>query len=215
VPGHPSWDSRLVAHAHGVRLWLAPRGGEVCAVARRDATERTSCAATAPRGSGWGMVWRILPDDAIDARITSLGGDQVAPPVRDNALLVAKPRLYASIGWTRGRTRYVRQEATLYGPRPGSCPRLDALPADWRAGAARIALRSVDQAYNGLVRATVTSIARATGTPCPGGDPARSVLVSLHLVTASRAARSSASLSEGRLLLGMVRGRMTVYQLMH
>jgi hypothetical protein len=213
-PGHPEWDSRLVARNGLVRLWLVPEGARVCAIARRGDAVRRTCAVATPGGAAWGTVWRILPDDATDATVTLMDGRQLEPPVRHNAVLVAVPDDPAAVGWTRGRTRYVRQYATFYAPTLERCPRrLDRLPAGWRATAMRAALRAVDDLYNGVSRATVTSVVRPAGTPCDAAVTARSVAVSLHLVRADN--RASASLSQGRLLLGVIGERMTVYELMH
>jgi hypothetical protein len=43
----------------------------------------------------------------------------------------------------------------------------------------------------------------------------RSLQVSLHLVPRDPAARGSASLSQGRLLLGVIDGRMAVWSVQH
>jgi hypothetical protein len=61
----------------------------------------------------------------------------------------------------------------------------------------------------------VTGIERPPGTPCSAEISQRSLDVSLHLVPRNPKQRKSASLSEGRLLVGMQGGAMRVFYLLH
>ncbi len=99
------------------------------------------------------------------------------------------------------------REARAYSA-PQGCPALGALPADAEASARRAALLAVDRIYP-VVEADVTAVTRGGGT-C---HPASTLTVSLHLTPYDN--RKSDSLSQGRVLVGMVDGHMQVFDVMH
>ena len=91
---------------------------------------------------------------------------------------------------------------------PRGCPALGPLPANAEASARRTALLAVDRIYP-VIEADVTAVTRGGGT-C---HPARTLTVSLHLTPLTH--RNSDSLSQGRVLVGMVDGHMQVFEVMH
>jgi hypothetical protein len=162
-----------------------------------------------------GRVFAPLPIDVRDA-----AGDQLPSPApRDNTVLASLPGNPANESWTSATgVRRVDIQALVPParlPRVEGCPSLGPLPADAAAQARAVALRSVATLYQGVVEARVVSVARPAGTPCRASAAARSLAVGLSLVQADPAARNSASLAQGRLLLGMVNGRMAVWNVQH
>ena len=82
--------------------------------------------------------------------------------------------------------------------------------------AARAALIAVDRTYLGAASATVTRVGGPpNGTPCTAAVSQRTLQVDLELVPSDPNARKSASMTQGRLLVGMVRGHLEVYYVMH
>ncbi|HWK29902.1 MAG TPA: hypothetical protein VNS09_25260 [Solirubrobacter sp.] len=220
--------SRLVATAGDTRLFAVPadlRGTpNLCVV---EVTPRHSAAAcnrlpeaageAQPPGlSGSGGYAFLFPDGTHDVRITLADGTRLAPTVHDGAVLeTAGASDFAIASWTGASgTRHISaNEFARYERPPEACPALEPLPADAQAQAERVALLDVDRFYPGVEAARVTGVRVPDGTPCGSGE--RSLEVSLALTPSDPKARSSASLSQGRLLLGVVGGELRVYQLLH
>lgn len=96
------------------------------------------------------------------------------------------------------------------------CPALDPLPPGARSRSRDAALRAVDRLYPDVDSATVTAVGPPPyGTPCGRRVTARTLEVDLHVLPHNPAARRSASLSQGRLFVGSVGGRMAVWSVMH
>ena len=160
----------------------------------------------------------ILADGLHDVRVTLSDGRVSAPRLHDNAVIAEFPDV-ANASWTSpDGARHIQifqllAPGTL--PPVEGCPSLGPLPADAEAQARAVALRSVATLYQGVIEASAVSAGRPPGTPCRASAAARSIAVGLSLVQADPAARKSASLSQGRLLLGMVNGRMAVWSVQH
>jgi hypothetical protein len=152
----------------------------------------------------------LVPDGTRDVRVTLADGRRVAPPVRANAAIGTATSQIAITSWTGALgARHIVADEFSATRLPSGCPRLDPLPADASRAAGRAARLAVDQIYNGVIEADVTAVTRGGGT-C---DPGRTLTVALHLTP--RTNRSSASLSQGRLLVGVVDGHLKVYDVMH
>jgi hypothetical protein len=164
------------------------------------------------------MLLMALPADASDAQVTLANGVLVTPGLHDGVALVRFPRTAIAAGWTdaagtRHITTLVQHQARR--PDPQGCPRLDPLPPDAVARARRAALMAADYLYAGLEAASVTGVSRLGPVVCTHAVTDRTLNVGLRLVPTSARARHSSSLTQGRLLVGMVHGRMTVWMVQH
>ncbi|WP_028062661.1 hypothetical protein [Solirubrobacter soli] len=224
LPGQIDAKRTRLLKQGGPRLYFAApvstRDGEsVCIVAiRRGRVESAGCTTAAsaideatPLRFGFGDVTSVfLPDSSTDLRfITANSIGSVSERNNLSSVLLPQQPLSA-LAWTGGSgTRYIEDlgRPKLSMPPPATCPeRLDPLPADALAKARRRALIAIDSVYPRVMRGTVSAAARATDTPCPTAITERAIEVTLRLV-----ARDGASVSEGRLLLGMQDGYMRVF----
>ena len=187
---------------------------------RRDCTSRSRAVGeTSPLAislDGWQAMF--MPDGTRDVRITDTKGKVREVALHDNAALLARGAVHRARRLDRGfgKTPHPAPgDHQAARATPQGCPALQPLPADAIAQARHVALLAVDQLYPAIREATIGSAARATGTPCSAAITRQSIAVSLRLITVDPKYRRSASLSQGRLLLGMVGGRMTVYALQH
>jgi hypothetical protein len=174
---------------------------------------------TAPLGVSATGTWaQIFPDGTRDVVVTLADGIRVPAKLQDNAILVTRPQDVEKASWTAGSgTRHII-EIGFPAARPvlpETCPAaLAPLPKDATADAERVALIAVDRLYPGVAEASVTGTAHPLGTPCPG-LASRTLEVRLKLVPRGRKQRKSASLTQGRLLVGKVDGHLQVYYLLH
>jgi len=220
--------SRLVARDGDVRIYAVPtvlRGKASLCLMRIDGSARCSAVADAVRegtpigGMSAKYFEILLRDGTRDIRATLADGKRLAPAMQGGALLVRTTSRLAVLSWTgaSGERHVLR---TAFAPKtttpPTSCPAaLDPLPRAENAQAERAALLIVDRLYPHAASAAVTGSARPLGTPCPDAVTERSMEVRLSLVPHDRAARRSARLSQGRVLVGNIDGRMTVFYLLH
>jgi len=172
-----------------------------------------------PRRGRPGTLLLVLGDGARDIRVTLTDGTVISPELHDNAVLLGLPRMATSTSWTTAagaRHVYRYQDPDPNESRDAQgCPALDPLPADADAQARTAALEAVDRLYPGVQEATVTAVEPAGPGLCTRAVTDRSLQVSLHLVPRDPAERGSASLSQGRLLLGVIDGRMAVWSVQH
>ncbi len=98
---------------------------------------------------------------------------------------------------------------------PERCPALEPLPPDADAAARRAGLLAVDRIYPWIQEASVTGVSPVGPGLCTRDATDRSLLVELHLTPFDASQRNSASLTQGRLLVGMLHGRMTVWMVQH
>jgi hypothetical protein len=232
-------DSRRVLDEHGTRVWLAavthPKvegfGGrrELCAVVRGTggpggfcitASGVTGLASPIRRSNAPDSVVFVLPDGARDPHATLSDGVVLSPAVHDNVALVV-PREPEVVGasWTtpagiRAIARWRDLDAKGWTP-PEGCPKLGTLPAGAGKRAARAALLAVDRIYPSIQQAAVTRVSPVGPGLCTRDVTDRSLMVELNLTPFDVSQRSSASLTQGRLLAGMVDGRMTVWMIQH
>jgi hypothetical protein len=224
--------SRLVGRSGRVRVYAVPavRGGkpELCLVQAGLPATTASCAPLSGRaigedfasGLGTGDLFALLlPDGTRDVVLTRLDGTTTRPLLRDNGVVVRDAAKIGMASWTGASgTRYTKRNE--FAPQatapPRTCPsKLDPLPADAVDRAANVAMIAAGGLYPYADEAKVAGTARPAGTPCSQAITARSIEVTLHLTPRSATARTSASLSQGRLLLGMLGGQMTVYYFLH
>ena len=93
---------------------------------------------------------------------------------------------------------------------------LDPLPPDARAKGDRAALIAVDRCTRASDVATVVYASpREPGRRARRAITARTIEVTLRLVPRDPKQRKSASLSQGRLLVGMQDGALRVFYLLH
>jgi hypothetical protein len=222
--------SRLVARDGRVRLYAVPSEIDgvvsLCVLLTGGSVTTAGCGpvARAIRGdqapvlSLGRRLAALLPDGSRDFWVINDDGTRRTYAVHDNAVLAPATRgLIVGAAWTSaGDTRFVIFPGLVPEAKrpPSTCPgRLDPLPADAAALARRAALRAVDEAYPQAREARVarTRKTAADGTPCPAAVSSRSMEVWLDLVPRDR---KRANLPQGRLLAGMVGGRMTVYYLL-
>jgi len=224
-PSHDPALTRLLGERDGVRVYAVPgervlgyprvclhldlpRGGSgTCAFLRTVQTDGIAL-------NDLGVFAALLPDDTHDVILVDRGGSRRSVTVRDNALVADDVR---GASWTGPNgVRHVRWHLAE-PPRaklPARCPpALDPLPADAVERARRAALLAVDRLYPHASAATVSGATPSRATPCGPAVTRRSIELSLQLVP--RGETRSASLAQGRLLLGMLDGRMTVYYVMH
>jgi hypothetical protein len=149
--------------------------------------------------------------------VTLANGMLLTPALHNGVALVRYPRAVVATGWTdaAGTRHIVRIDRRRDGPSiPEGCPRLDPLPPDAEAQARRAALMASDYLYPDLVQADVTDVTRIGRGLCTPSVTERSLLVSLRIVPSAPSPRN-ASLTQGRLLVGMVDGRMKVWMVQH
>ena len=159
----------------------------------------------------------VLPDGAGDPHVTLAGGDVLSPTVHGNAALVVPREPVVGASWTtpagiREIARYRDLDARGWTPPRALLPALEPLPPGADTTPRRAARRC--------------SPSTADLPVDPGGERDRRVdgrsrplharrhrpvaLVELHLTPFDASQRNSASLTQGRLLVGMLHGRMTV-----
>ena len=151
----------------------------------------------------------LVPDRVRDVRVL---GERDVRRVRDSGILVARP--LGGLSWTDAKgTRYVlRGSAALPAVRLPGCPAaLDPLPDDALDRGMRAALIAVDRVYPDATSARVAGAGEGAGdlAPCPAQIGERSMIIGLRLTP--RGAGGSPTPPEGRLLVGLVGGRATVY----
>jgi hypothetical protein len=159
------------------------------------------------------MMWSgratgvLLPDSSTDLRFIFASGVG-SVTARNNFSISTNPQESAiGASWTGASgKRYILHTARQPKPvrPPDSCPRrLDPLPDDALERANRAALIAVDRYFPKASRAVVAGAAEGPRdiVPCSPAIADRSVVVGLRLTPAA----------EGRLLLGMINGRMRVY----
>lgn len=233
-------DSRLVLDEDGTRVWLAavahPKvegfGGrrELCGVVRGDGGPGSVCselggrfesglASQIRRHNAPDSVLFLLPDGAGDPHVTLSNGRVLSPGVRDNAALVVPdaPAVGASFttpSGVREISRWRDLDTRGWTP-PEGCPTLESLPTGAEELARRAALLAADRVYPWIQEASVTGVSPVGPGLCTREVTDRSLLVELHLTPFDASQRNSASLTQGRLLVGMEHGRMTVWMVQH
>ena len=240
LPGGLDVHSRLALDDGGSRVWLAtmtnPKvegfGGrpEQCAVLRGKGGPASACGGSGGFGSGFALlipgherpdsVLFVLPDGARDPQVTLGSGIVLSPTIHDNVALLV-PREPAVVGASFTAPSGVREiarwhdlDAKAWTP-PARCPALEPLPTGAEALARRAALLAADRIYPGIQEARVTTVTRLGPGLCTRGVSDRSLVVELHLTPFDASQRQSSSLTQGRLLVGMVHGRMTVWMVQH
>jgi hypothetical protein len=239
-PGDVGVDSRLVLDQDGTRVWLAtvahPKvegfGGrrDLCAVVRGKGGPGSDCIGLAGAAPSFvGTIRRhhapdsvvfMLPDGARDPHVTLSNGLIVSPEIHDNAALVVpdEPPVGASFtapSGVRQISRWRDLDAKGRTPQDAGCPRFDRLPADAEAQARRAALLTVDSIYPWIQEASVTGVSPVGPGLCTRAVTDRALMVELHLTPFAVSQRKSASLTQGRLLVGMLHGRMVVWMVQH
>jgi hypothetical protein len=200
-----------------IRSGSGPLGNGEC----KDLTEfarEGSIGWAQPRHGEPGALLMALPAGARDVRVTRSSGLIMVMEPRDGIAEVRLARPVAAASWTDAAgVRHVQRmlAAEPHRPRDPGCPRFDALPADADAQARRAALLVVDSVYPQAAEASVTSVAPAGPGLCTRAVTDRTLVVSLHLVLRGAAANRSASLTQGRLLVGVLHGHMTVWMVQH
>jgi hypothetical protein len=230
LTGYRDVDSRLVQDADGTRIWLftATRSGEparvFCAVLRGKAGDGGECSGGEPgasvgriprRGGPDGVLF-VLPDGAADPQI--LAGSVLEPEPRENVAYVVPPEPAAGASYTDASgVRHLARWGDLHakGWTPEGCPALAPLPADAEAQAKRAALLAVGRVYPWIQEASVTGVSPAAPGLCTRAVTDRALEVDLRILPFDASQRASASLTQGRLLVGMVDGRMTVWRVQH
>ena len=211
-----------------LRVFAVPsvlRGERFLCLVRSDSSAICGTVASAVRAgtpiggqSAEGLEF-LLRDGSRDVRVTLAGGTRLAPALQGNGLLLRTKSLFSVLSWTSASgERHVVRNGLVPEPAtpPRSCPaRLDPLPEAENAPAERAALVAVDRLYPHAVSAAVNGSARPLGTPCADAVSERTVEVRLRLTPRDPAARRSASLSQGRVLVGNLDGRMTVFYVLH
>jgi hypothetical protein len=203
---------------------------ELCAILRGNGGPGAVCGGLAsiaqsgivsplPRHDAPDSVLFVLPEGATDPQVTLSGGVVLAPEIHDNAALVVPREPVFGASWTspsgvREIARYRDLDAKGWTP-PEGCPKLDPLPADAEGQARRAALLAVDRIYPSIQQAAVTRVSPLGRGLCTPEVSDRSLVVELNLTPFDASQRSSASLTQGRLLAGMVNGRMTVWMVQH
>jgi hypothetical protein len=198
-----------------VRAGPGPLGngecGELTKLARDGATGWAP-----PRNGRPGMLLMLLPQGARDVRLTATDGTAIAAAPENGIVFVTLTRTVTSSGWTDAAgVRHIEQLEHVDPRLPSGCRQLDPLPAGADAKARQVALMMAGFFYPGIERASVTRVGPVRPGFCTRAVTDRSLLVSLRLVPRSAAARRSASLTQGRLLVGMVHGRMAVWSVQH
>jgi hypothetical protein len=229
-------ESRLVLDEDGTRVWLAvgerPKvegfGGrsELCAVVRGAAGAGGVCGGPVSEGFASQLLRRdgpdpvlfVLPDGARDPQVLTRDGI-VSPAVHDNVALAVpgEPAIGASFtdaSGVRRIARYRELHARGWTP-PAGCPRLDPLPASAGNLAERAALLAVDRLYPWIQEARVTRVSPVQPGLCPREVTDRSLLVELRILPFDASQRASDSLTQGRVLVGMEGGEMTVWRVQH
>jgi hypothetical protein len=220
-------QTRLVARDGSIRFYAGPTrdGRELCTITASGAGYGGGCGPISAlrddvaQGGWMGTVYALLFQDGVrDVRLLRQDGRREAPRVPENGLLARSPIGYTGVSWTSSSDRrYVnRIKPPEHSPRPPStCPAsLDPLPPKAADRARDVALLAVDELYPGVRESTVTDVQREPGTPCGREITARTLEVSLHLVPTDPKLRKSASLSQGRLLVGMQNGALRVFYLL-
>jgi hypothetical protein len=230
-------DARLALDEDGSRVWLAamtqPKiegfGGrrELCAVVRGKAGTASTCNGSPgsspgtltllPRRNAPDSVLFVLPDGARDPQVTLSSDFVLAPKVQGNVALAVphEPPVgasYTTAAGVRQIARWHDLHARGWSPAKG-CPKLEPLPPGAEDLARRAALLAVDRIYPWIQEASVTGVSPVGPGLCTRAVTDRSLMVELHL-TPFKATRS-ASLTQGRLLVGMRRGEMTVWMINH
>lgn len=220
IPG-PDWDnSRLLAKHGDDRFYAVPSTDGLCLILLRDGknvssmcgpVETMATEGAAPGSVARGRIAFLFPDGTRDVSVTTRDGESWgAPRLTDNAILLRGELAVLSFTGASGR-RYIQGSLRRPLTPPARCPaKLGALPADPDDEAVRAALRVV-QFFYPEAREAEAKAARPSGTPCGAAITRRTVEVRLTLTPA----HGSASLAQGRLLVGMVDGRMQVYYLLH
>jgi hypothetical protein len=235
-------ESRLVAREGRLRLWIYPAlatNGAVglCDVVRLGKTGGGSCTAlesaasesrpmsmwSPPRRGRPGYVSAIFPDGIDEVRVTMRGGTVVTRTVRSHAVLLPLTQMVTSMSWTGPtgvlHTQQYSDPDPNETPDARGCPDLEPLPVNADAQAAQAALAAVPRLYPGRTAPRVLSVA-----PLKPGDRGGIAYKTCGAQTASRALKvelrlrskvRSASLSQGTLLVGRIKGRMTVWQQLH
>ena len=238
VPYPPYADtrnSRLVGAAGGQRAFVFPsddpdRGAELCTFTTVSGTGGNGMCAPLVAGvgdsrllasrsrrvsDGAPLLLAIFRDGITEARITLRDGTILDRPIRENAIFLALPSQAVSVSWTDASGV---SHAQAFAGRP-HCPRFEPLPPDALAEAKRAALAAAPHLYPATTNPRVTRAKRlARGDrgsdlydKCGERTGRRGVLVELQVTPRIR----SASLSQGALLLGRIRGRMTVWERLH
>jgi hypothetical protein len=159
----------------------------------------------------------VLPDGSGDPQVL-IRGSSLEPEVRDNVALAAPPESIVSASYTdaAGVRRISRwRDLHAKGWTPQGCPALDPLPADAQAQAQRAALLAVSRVYPWIQEASVAGVTPVGPGLCTPEVTDRSLAVSLRILPFDESQRKSASLTQGLLLVGMERGRMTVWRVQH
>jgi hypothetical protein len=231
VTGYRDVDSRLVRDADGSRIWLfaATQSGRparlFCAAVRGAGGDGSVCTGGGPvplvsqigRRDGPDGVLFVLPDGSGDPQVLTRGS-VVEPEVHDNVALAGQPESIVSASYTdtSGVRRISRwRDLHANGWTPQGCPALDPLPADAEAQARRATLLAVSRVYPWIQEASVTGVSPAGPGLCTREVTDRSLAVSLRILPFDASQRKSASLTQGRLLVGMQGGRMSVWRVQH
>jgi hypothetical protein len=232
-------QSRLAAHEGDMKLWVFPvveaaHGLGLCTWmrARRGGSGGCTWLETAesddhpmtmsspPRRGKPGLFAGIFRDDIDDVRITLRDGTILRRPVKDNAVLV--PLSSAMTSWAAPAGMNAHQSLDPdpnEKPAARGCPDLEPPRADATAQATRAALAATARLYPGRTDPQVVSVKPLKPTDrggiayqtCGAQTASRALIVELRLRSKVR----SASLSQGTLLVGQIKGRMTVWQQLH
>jgi hypothetical protein len=215
--------------AHGLSLCTATfsgrgGGGGGCGPVSTAASESRPMSAWGPPRRGKpGQLEALLRDGIDEVRITLRDGTIFPSAVHDNGLLVSLPSMVTSMSWTGPSGRIHVQQYSDPDPneKPAArgCPNLEPLPAGAGAQATRAVLAAAPRLYPGTSNPRVLSV-----RPLRPGDRGGIAYRTCGAQTASRALKvelrvtpkiRSDSLSQGTLLLGQIKGRMTVWQQLH
>jgi hypothetical protein len=222
-------QSRRVAEAGGVSAWLVSgvaRGRqELCTVVASGSGWTSGCGnldVVAREGKGTGswqgtLVLLVLPAGSSDVTLWQVDGDVSEPALHNGAALVQLSAQPANVAWTGpSGTRYVRRYAGGPAAQPHMrCPPLRPLPRDASEQARRAALAAVQFIYPDVAAASVTGVSPLGPGLCSASVSSRTLVVSLRLVPRDPVERQSASLTQGRLLVGMSGPRMIVWSVQH
>jgi hypothetical protein len=191
--------------------------------------ENGACSAISPRGQS-SLLYAPLYDPSapagVIAAVAADGVDEIELRFADgsserrrfdgNVVYARLDRWPSGVAWTdpAGRTHtavLTPEEAPWNQPR--SCPALDPLPEDAEPRAREVALAAAPRLYRGMRDVSVVDVrpAAANAAGCGPHTADRALEVWLRLGPAGQ----SASLSQGRVLVGAVGGRMVVWHVLH
>jgi hypothetical protein len=208
---------------------IQERPGACLVVFSGELQENGACSPIGPRGdmsllylplydpsAPAGVIAAIAADGVEEMELRFSDGSSERRRFDGNVVYARLDRWPSGLAWTDpgGRTHTATltpEEAPWNASR--SCPTLDPLPEDAEARAREAALAEAPRLYRGMTEATVEDVrpAAANAAGCGPNTADRALEVWLRLAPAGR----SASLSQGRVLVGAVGGRMMVWHVLH